>query len=320
MASVAGTLGGFGQASLLDDQGGLLGLTKTLAMEGGRHGITGNAIVPGDHRHRGVPHGERGDERADREPDRLQAPRRAAGHRERDRLPLLRPRRRTSPGSSSTSPAASSCSSSSGRQDRRYHDPGSGCLLDGSPGPPPCRRRGSPLDPSGSPSGRWSCVVVVALGLVFAGSPTKLASGTRIAGVDVGGLDARRRAAAARARSARLERVPVTFAAGGERFPMTPKALGVEVDWDAAVATRERQGGGFGLVRGFRRLELEFFPEDVAPPTRAYDAALDLRARADREGDRRAAPRGDARPARPAHHDRRRRDRPRARPRRRPRR
>ena len=46
-----------------------------------------------DHRHRGVPHGESGDERADREPHRLQAPGRAAGHRERDRLPLLRPRR-----------------------------------------------------------------------------------------------------------------------------------------------------------------------------------------------------------------------------------
>ena len=32
---------------LLDDEGGIIGLTKTLAMEGGRHGITCNAIVPG---------------------------------------------------------------------------------------------------------------------------------------------------------------------------------------------------------------------------------------------------------------------------------
>jgi 3-oxoacyl-[acyl-carrier protein] reductase len=47
MASVAGTLGGFGQASYATTKAGLLGLTKTLAMEGGRHGITANAIVPG---------------------------------------------------------------------------------------------------------------------------------------------------------------------------------------------------------------------------------------------------------------------------------
>ena len=47
MASVAGTLGGFGQASYSTTKAGILGLTQTLAMEGGRHGITCNAIVPG---------------------------------------------------------------------------------------------------------------------------------------------------------------------------------------------------------------------------------------------------------------------------------
>jgi 3-oxoacyl-[acyl-carrier protein] reductase len=47
MASVAGTLGGFGQASYSTTKAGLIGLTRTLALEGARHGITANAIVPG---------------------------------------------------------------------------------------------------------------------------------------------------------------------------------------------------------------------------------------------------------------------------------
>ena len=93
MASVAGTLGGFGQASYSTTKAGLLGLTRTLAIEGARHGITFNAIVPGMIGTEAFGFGERGDERADRQAHGPQAPGRAAGHRERDRLPLLGPRR-----------------------------------------------------------------------------------------------------------------------------------------------------------------------------------------------------------------------------------
>src|SRR5256884_1772168 len=47
MSSVAGTLGGFGQASYSATKAGLVGLARTAALEGGRHNITANAIVPG---------------------------------------------------------------------------------------------------------------------------------------------------------------------------------------------------------------------------------------------------------------------------------
>jgi 3-oxoacyl-[acyl-carrier protein] reductase len=47
MSSVAGTLGGFGQASYSSTKAAVIGLARTCALEGGRHNITANAIVPG---------------------------------------------------------------------------------------------------------------------------------------------------------------------------------------------------------------------------------------------------------------------------------
>jgi len=47
MSSIAGALGGFGQASYATTKAGLVGLARTLALEGARYNITVNAIVPG---------------------------------------------------------------------------------------------------------------------------------------------------------------------------------------------------------------------------------------------------------------------------------
>ena len=117
--------------------------------------------------------------------------------------------------------------------------------------------------------------VVLVLPLFFAGSKNRLASGTRIAGIDVGGLTVAEAKSQLTSQAARLSTVPVTFTAGGKQFRLTAKQLGVVADWGAAVDTAARNGGGIGIVRGYRRLSLELFPQDLAPPTHAYDAGLD---------------------------------------------
>jgi len=47
MSSVAGALGGFGQASYSATKGGVVSLMKTVALEGGRFNITANSIIGG---------------------------------------------------------------------------------------------------------------------------------------------------------------------------------------------------------------------------------------------------------------------------------
>lgn len=47
ISSVSGLLGGFGQASYATTKMGIVGLTKSVALEGARFGITCNAVAPG---------------------------------------------------------------------------------------------------------------------------------------------------------------------------------------------------------------------------------------------------------------------------------
>ncbi|HEY7980165.1 MAG TPA: 3-oxoacyl-ACP reductase [Candidatus Eremiobacteraceae bacterium] len=47
MSSVVGLAGNFGQANYASSKAGLLGLTKTTALEGAAHNVTANAVAPG---------------------------------------------------------------------------------------------------------------------------------------------------------------------------------------------------------------------------------------------------------------------------------
>ena len=47
MASIAGTMGGFGQASYAATKAAVIALAKVCALEGGRYNITANAVAPG---------------------------------------------------------------------------------------------------------------------------------------------------------------------------------------------------------------------------------------------------------------------------------
>jgi 3-oxoacyl-[acyl-carrier protein] reductase len=47
MSSVAGTLGGFGQASYASTKAAVIGLGRSIALEGARFGITANIVAPG---------------------------------------------------------------------------------------------------------------------------------------------------------------------------------------------------------------------------------------------------------------------------------
>jgi len=124
-------------------------------------------------------------------------------------------------------------------------------------------------------AGIAAIAVVLLLPLLFAGSKNHLAAGTRIGGIDVGGLTAAQARSLLATQAARLATVPVVFGAGGRQFRLTAKQLGVVADWSAAVDSAMQNAGGIGIVRGYRRLSLELFPQDHAPPTRAYDAGLD---------------------------------------------
>jgi vancomycin resistance protein YoaR len=117
--------------------------------------------------------------------------------------------------------------------------------------------------------------LVVLVGLAFAGSPTRIAEGVTIAGVDVGGLTPAEAVRTLDRRAEVASRAPVVFVAAGERFRASPRQLGIEADWRGAVASARRDNDGFGPVRGFRRLHTRIFGEEIVPGVTVYSGALE---------------------------------------------
>ncbi len=118
-------------------------------------------------------------------------------------------------------------------------------------------------------------LIVLLVGLAFAGSRSELAAGTEVAGVDVGGLT--QREAIARLDALFEERAadPVEFVAGSRSYRLAPNQLGVQPDWAAAVAAAESAGDGFGPLRGFRRIRARVFGAEIYPRIAVSNAALE---------------------------------------------
>lgn len=117
-------------------------------------------------------------------------------------------------------------------------------------------------------------LVAALIGFAFAGSPSALAAGTTVAGVDVGGLSQGDAVRLLNSRAAAVERAPVMFTAGGETYALSASQVGVSADWDAAVRDAAAAGSGFGPVRGYRRLHARLFGADSTSPVTAYDGAV----------------------------------------------
>jgi vancomycin resistance protein YoaR len=110
---------------------------------------------------------------------------------------------------------------------------------------------------------------------VYAGSSNTLSSGETIAGVDVGGLTTKQAVRLLEGRAAALSKAPVALRVAGHTFQLRQDEIGVRVDWAGAVASARSKAGGFGPIRGFRRLLLRAFGGGVTPKARADGHGLD---------------------------------------------
>ena len=118
-------------------------------------------------------------------------------------------------------------------------------------------------------------LLAILVGLAFAGPRSELAAGTRVGGVDVGGLTKRQAVAQLDGLFAKSSVQPVNFTAGTKTYTFAANQLAVQPDWSAAVSAAKRAGDGFGPLRGFRRLRARVFGAEVLPRIVVSNAALE---------------------------------------------
>jgi vancomycin resistance protein YoaR len=138
------------------------------------------------------------------------------------------------------------------------------------------RRRRTPRSTARKLAVGAALLVLLGVGAaaLLAGSPGRLPEGTTVGGVDVGGLEATPATRLLEERSARLQRRPVEFVAGGKTFELTASQLGIRPDWGAAVRRAVDAANGVAPVRGLKRLESRLFGSDFQPTVDAYPSVL----------------------------------------------
>jgi vancomycin resistance protein YoaR len=119
-----------------------------------------------------------------------------------------------------------------------------------------------------------STAVVMAVALVYAGSPSTLPSGVEIAGVDVAGLSSTEAVRRLERREARLRNVPLTVKVDARTYTVRPADLGLDVDWRGAVAEAQGRTDGVRPLRGLRRLATWAFGTEVVPTAQVDARAL----------------------------------------------
>jgi vancomycin resistance protein YoaR len=113
------------------------------------------------------------------------------------------------------------------------------------------------------------------VGVVFAGSSSRIAAGVRVAGVNVAGLTPAEAATALEQKARAYASRDVVFTAGDERFPLSPADLDARVDWGAVAAEAQAEGDWPLPFRGLKRVSLRLFGAEVTPVADVYEPRLE---------------------------------------------